>query len=155
MADEKEFAVIELNELKWPPGLKVPSRRFRLLVAADVNHVSNNILYEFAQDALSNGLVYFCSWGSDCERFHDIVDEVIAADELGQRRFAPPTAEDVVMTTWHDNDSLEEALDFFGRCALPTDGYIEDSSFRVVMCLANRDWAAIATRFLRASASFI
>jgi hypothetical protein len=39
------------------------------------------------------------------EGLHDIVDEVVVGDDLGERRFAAPTAEDVVMTTWHDDET--------------------------------------------------
>ena len=98
-------------------------------------------------------MVYFCSWGRDCERFHDIVDGVIVEDDVTERKFRGPTADDVVMTTWHEHVSLEEALDFFATCAVPTDGLASDSGFRLVICVGNPDWAAAASRFLQ-SANF-
>jgi len=73
------------------------------------------------------------------------VDQVVVNDELGERRFAGPTANDTVMTTWHDHETLEEALNFFVTLAVPTQGFEVDSSFRVVMCLANSGWAETAT----------
>jgi hypothetical protein len=54
---------------------------------------------------------YFCSWGPDCERFHDIVDEVLMEDDVGEQKFAGPNSIDVIMTTWHAKDSLEDAID--------------------------------------------
>jgi hypothetical protein len=100
-------------------------------------------------------MVYFCSWGPGCERFHDIVDELIAEDDVSERSFAGPTKNDVVMTTWHERDSLEEALDFFATCAVPADGLAPDSGFRLVICVDNPDWKATANRFLELAKFFV
>jgi hypothetical protein len=151
MAEAKQFAVIQLPELRWPSSLPLSSRRFRLFVAADISDVSVDAVSDFASAALSKGMVYFCAWGRDCERFHDIVDEVIVKDDLGERKFVGPTASDTVMTTWHDHESLEEALDFFATCAIPTDGLTVDSAFRLVICVGKQDWAEIAKRFLQSA----
>ncbi len=95
-------------------------------------------------------MVYFCAWGPGCERFHDIVDEIIADDGVsGRNRFLPPTSDDVVMTTWHAHETLEEALDYFATCTLPTGGYIADSDYRVLVCIGPPEWAATARRFMR------
>jgi hypothetical protein len=155
MAVEKRFAIIQLPELKWPASLQLSSSRFRLLVAADTTDVSVGAISEFASSALSRGMVYFCAWGRDCERFHDIVDDVLVKDDLNERRFVGPEAADVVMTTWHENDTLEEALDFFTACALPTDGFVRDSSFRLVISVGNPDWTGTATRVLQSTKFFV
>jgi hypothetical protein len=154
MAEQKRFEVIRLPELKWPISTPLPSGRFRLFVAADVSNVSVDAISEFASAALSKGMVYFSAWGRDCERFHDIVDEIIVEDDLGERRFVGPTADDAVMTTWHKKETLEEALDFFTTFAVPTDGFAANSSFRLVICVGNPDWAETATRVLQSTESF-
>src|SRR3954464_10258879 len=100
----KQFAVIDLSELKWPPDLQLPGKHFRLLVAADIERVPAELASRFAFSALSKGMVYFCAWGPRCSRFHDIVDEAIVADQIGDRRFIPADRNDVVITTWHEND---------------------------------------------------
>lgn len=151
MAEETEFAVIELNHLTWPESLKLPTKRFRLFIAADTTSTSTDEISDFADAALARGMVYFCAWGPGSERFHDVVDEIIVGDELAERKFVAPTAKDRVMTTWHANETFEEALEFFATCAVPTDGYIADSSYRIVMCVGNPEWAAEATRFLKAA----
>jgi hypothetical protein len=153
--EAKDFAVIGLSHLKWPASLKLPSKRFRLFVAADISELSPGAVADFALDALCSGMVYFCAWGRDCEKFHDIVDEVIAKDDTAERRFAGPTAADVVMTTWHENVNLEEALDFFATCTVPTDGFTPDSSFRLAICVGNPAWAATAKRFLESAEFFV
>lgn len=47
--------------------------------------LSTKTVSEFAQAALKSGMVYSAGWGLDCERSHDIVDEVVVEDEIGQR----------------------------------------------------------------------
>lgn len=154
MAEVKRFAVIQLPELKWSAPLQLPSSRFRLFVAADSSATSTDAISEFTSAALSRGMVYFCAWGPGCERFHDIVDEVIVMDDIDERRFVGPTGSDHVMTTWHNDQSLEVALDFFATWAIPTDGFKVDSGFRLVICVGNQVWAETATRFLQSIESF-
>ena len=144
MADENQFSVIELSRLTWPSSLELPSKHFRLFVAADTTRVTTDELSDFAKAALNAGMVYFCAWGSGCERFHDIVDWAVVEDDLGERRFAGSTSNDTVMTTWHEDDSLEEALDFFARLAIPSDGYASGSSYWLALSVGNPEWAAIA-----------
>jgi hypothetical protein len=148
MKEPKDFTVIELPELKWPTSVNLPTNRFRLFVAADVSEVSANALADFARAALCSGMVYFCAWGRDCEKFHDIVDEVIAHDYAGERKFAGPTAMDTVMTTWHENETREEALDFFTASAIPTEGLMPNSDYRLAICLSNPAWARKAKQSL-------
>jgi len=155
MVAGRDFAVVELTSLIWPPSLSLPATRFRLLVAADMREAEDSAIAQFASAALSAGMVYFCAWGPECERFHDIVDSVLENDDKGARRYAGPRSDDVVMTTWHDDESLEEALDFFAICAVPTDGLTPDSNFRLVMCVDNPGWAATAAQFLRSAEFFV
>jgi hypothetical protein len=60
-----------------------------------------------------------------------------------------------IITTWHAKDSLEDAIDFFATCAAPTDGFALDSDFRLVICVANQQWAAQADEFLQSAEFFI
>ncbi len=55
-----------------------------------------------AEVLLGSGGVYFCTWGNGCERVHDIIE--VDPD---------PADDSVVMTTWHDDETLDEALWFF------------------------------------------
>jgi len=142
MPTENRFCLIEVTRLIWPTTLEIPSGRFRLLVVADVSAVSTDIISEFAYAALKSGMVYFCAWGPDCERFHDIVDEVCVEDELGARLFVGPSTRDVIMTTWHSHDTLDEAVEYLIYSACPTDGFTADSDFWVAICVNNSEWAA-------------
>ena len=153
MEQAKKFAVIEIPKLEWPPTLEVPSKRFRLFVAADVTRANTQAVSDFAFAALKRGMVYFCSWGPGCERFHDIVDEVMIGDDLTEQQFSGPSTSDVVMTTWHDDETLEEALEYLVTCAVPSDGFTPDSDYRLVISVANQQCTAQAQKFL-ASAKF-
>jgi hypothetical protein len=155
MIEGKDFAVIELPRLEWPKARCAPSPRFRLFVAADVAAVSTDVLSDFSLNALNSGMVYFCAWGNGCERFHDTVDEIVAEDVAREKRFTGPNEKDVIMTTWHDHDSLEDALDFFASCALPTDGFMTASDFRLVMCWGDPQWAMRARAFLQEASFFV
>lgn len=140
MISGKPFHLIELTSLAWPESLRLPSHRFRLLVAADVTAINAVIIQKFAHAALSNGMVYFCVWGPDCSRFHDIVDEVIAYDDATLRSFAGPSGSDTVMTTWHADESLNEAIEYFLGFACPTDGFASDSEYWLAISLGNAEW---------------
>lgn len=152
--EAKDFSVLELAQLKWPTALNQPRKRFRLFVAADVTGLSANALADFARSALRSGMVLFCAWGHGCEKFHDIVDEVIADDYAGERNFAGSTAKDTVMTTWHDDETIEEALHYFITLALPTEGLMPNSSYRMAICVGNSAWAAKAKQTLESASSF-
>ena len=148
MPTKKRFLVVELESLKWPSELHLPLRRFRLFVAADVTGLDAAMIAEFAHAALTMGMVYFCAWGPDCSRFHDIVDATIVEDDTAERLFAGPNKEDTIMTTWHDDESLEEALDFFITCSHPTDGFEEESDYWLAVSLGNSAWTTTITRHL-------
>ena len=152
MPERNQFAVVSLDTLVWPTSVTIPSPRFRLFVAADTTQATVDELSQFAEAALASGMVYFCAWGPGCERFHDIVDEVIVGDEVFERhRFTPPTPNDTVMTTWHDDEELEEALDFFATLAKPSEGYLARSDYRLVICVGHPEWEDTAQHFLQAA----
>lgn len=148
MMRTEHFSVVELTSLRWPVDFRIPLPRFRLFIAADTTRSNVESLSEFAESALKQGMVYFCAWGPDCERFHDVVDEVILGDDLGKRLFKGPNTQDTVMTTWHARDTLDDALDFFLNFACPTDGFAADSDYWLAICINNSDWATAIRRQL-------
>lgn len=148
MARERPFSVVQIDSLKWPVDAQIQGGRFRLLVAADVTGVSTEMLSEFAHAALKRGMVYFCAWGPDCERFHDVVDEVVVGAEIGERLFDGKNQSDTVMTTWHDDEPLAEALHFFANLTCPTTGFEQNSNFWIAISLNNAEWAAEIQRYL-------
>ena len=104
-------------------------------------------LSAFAYSALEKGMVYFCSWGPDC----DIVDEVIWEDDLGERRFVGPDESAFVQTTWHAKHELDEALDFFAKFARPPGSFEPDSDYWLAISVGNAEWSTSIRRILGAA----
>ena len=116
------FENAQATDVAWPQG-------YCLFIACDSVEISVAVLSQFAKFAIKNGCAYVCTYGSGCSRLHDIFDEIHVIDTLDT-----PDDEGVLMTTWHDNESLEDALHFFVNCAYPNKDYAETPS----------DWIAIS-----------
>jgi len=140
-------SVLHLDSMVWP-NLDLPSKQFRLFIAADATKIHDDQIETFAEAALSTGMIYCCTWGPDCSRVHDLFDDVILADELGPGLYAPPTADDVIMTTWHERDSLKKAVWYFANCTFPTKSFEHESEFWLAIAIGNRRWAASIERYL-------
>jgi hypothetical protein len=74
-------------------------------------------------------------WGNNCERIHDIFDECEVQLEIDNGR------EYQVMTTWHENESLDDALSFFLNKTVPNEEYIESCRTSFVVSVNNDNWA--------------
>ena len=102
---ERRVLLLALDRLDTP--YKLPSRNnphFTCFCAMDATHFSAEAISEFCSRLLQLGCAYLCTWGPDCERVHDIMDEIVIGGN-------PPNSEvGDVMTTWHAKESLEEAL---------------------------------------------
>ena len=96
----------------WPRERPWSCASFGLLVAADHAIDAEPI----AERAVADGVAFVCTWGPGCSMVEETVEEVIA--DSGQKE----TAEDVVLTTSHAYESLEEALEFFLDAATPSRG---------------------------------
>jgi hypothetical protein len=109
---ERDLYILSLSDFaSVPDSISLPGRRFVAFVAADANGVDVAVLAQFCRKLFQAECVYFCAWGPDCERVHDIFDEGVL------------DVEPVIMTTWHDKESLGSALWFFLFSAFPDDGY--------------------------------
>ncbi len=128
----RSFYLHDLERIEdWSPRLDVQSPHFVLFVACDATRLDVDTISTFAETTMDQGLAYLCAWGADCERLHDIFDECHVMRSLDL-----PKDQDkgVLMTTWHDSESLGDTLDFFFRCAVP-----------------NKDFAPICTAWIAAS----
>ncbi len=79
-----------------------PARHFGCFLVMDGSSASDEMIRTLAQDLLAAGAAYFSAWGVQCRRVHDLIDQVRPADEPGPN--------DVVMTTWHADEQLDEAI---------------------------------------------
>ena len=65
-----------------------------------------------SEKLVTAGCRYVMAWGEQCEVFHDIVDRT----SIDRHDYDVP-AENFIMTTWHDNESLESVFWYSQFCA--------------------------------------
>jgi len=113
-----------------PEALAIPSDKFVCLLSWNAARVPTSDLSKVAERFLELGGVYFCCWGSDCERVHDVIDEIVVGD--GTRNVARLE----IMTTWHE-EPIAEAVDFFLDRACPADRYLEKCTTALAVVIGN------------------
>lgn len=94
----------------------MPSPHWVCLLLWDASGVPSKAVADLARAMLRSGCVYLCAWGEDCERVHDIFDEVSLDED-------PDLSRGTIMTAWIRERGLEEALWFFLRNTMPDDDY--------------------------------
>ncbi len=111
-----------------PDSISLPHRHFVAFVAADARGVDAADLRKFSKKLFHAGSVFFCAWGPNCERVHDTFDEECYE------------VEPVIMTTWHSNNSLDEALWFLVNDARPDDGYADTTGSVLAISIGSPAW---------------
>jgi hypothetical protein len=148
---DRELGIVELPNLEsLPANLNITGPHFACLVLCDSHEYDANAIGSFAESLLVQGAVYVCAWGPDCERVHDIFDEEIVGGGPEVPRFS-----DGVMTTWHDNEDLDDALFFFLLCTYPDDEFSETCCSALVISVGNSDWADLARAALSKPSEFL
>jgi hypothetical protein len=103
----REIFVMELADLKeFPSELVLPCPRFVLLIAADFSATPAD-RSAIAERILNAGCVYLCTWGPSCELMDDLMDEALVVKQLDASGEGA-----TVMTTWHADERLAEAVGF-------------------------------------------
>ena len=135
---ERQIFFLPLDSLEsLPNNLRLPTPHFVLFLACDASLITVDSIYDFAQKIVELGAAYVCAWGEGCERTHDIFDEFLVEREIEEAKEFP-----LVMTTWHTNDSLDEALWFAINVAYPDDEFAESCGSTLVVSVANEEWNA-------------
>lgn len=128
----KAIFIASLAEL----GRALPrnQKHFTLLLAMDATAIDDESIREAFGPLIANGLAYFCAWGPDCERVHDITDQVRDSHD-------PALGSDgIMMTTWHKNETLNDAVDFFTMCAVPVNSATYEGFDRFAVSVGNVVW---------------
>lgn len=89
-------------------------------------------------DIVNSRCQYALTFGHDCEVWHDIIDETCVGDVTCEERF--------IMTTWHDDEPIEDVIDFLWS----NTSYEEFESERLSVVLIGIDFeleTAIRNRF--------
>jgi hypothetical protein len=127
--------------------LRPPTSRFVLFIAADALGPGDSEMHSAATNLLQAGASYVCCWGPGCERLHDAFDTAALP-------FQAASDDDVIMTTWHDDESLEEAVWFAVHNAWPTPAYERDTRAVVAVAVGAPQWASRINDYLQAGAPF-
>ncbi len=137
MNGKREFFALHLaNFSSLPTSLPLSSPHFVALLAADATGTDSAAITDLGRQLLSAGCVYFCTWGPDCERVHDIFDEECFE------------VEPVIMTTWHSGETLDEALWFFAFTAFPDSRYEGTCTSALAISIGNTTWEQLIRRRL-------
>jgi len=136
-ASERKVLLLALDELHTPYTLPVTDgHHFTCFCAMDATRFSVEAISEFCSHMLQLGCAYLCTWGPDCERVHDIMDELIVGGN------PPESYIGCVMTTWHAQDSLEEALEFFLFATEPDETYAPHGcDVGLIISVGSTQWA--------------
>ena len=119
------------------------SRYFGLFVAMDARGVDDRLIRKVADGLVAKGLASCCVWGPDCQRVHDRLDDAaFVANSLDEG------TDDVIMTTWHDGDTLREALRYFVEGALATPKYEPACTDWIAVSVGNPEWASVIRKKL-------
>jgi hypothetical protein len=105
------------------------------LLACDADELSIKVLGKWSNKLIDSGLAYLCTWGKDCERVHDIFDETVVGREVFDKEAIPP-----IITTWHADQSLEEALWFALNTTFPVPEYEETCKSLLIVAVKEAEW---------------
>jgi hypothetical protein len=134
--DRDLFVMCAANAADLPELVTIGSRYFVSLIICDARSESTAALRRLARTLLNAGCVYFCCWGPECQRVHDIVDEEYLPGGISIH-----DDHSTIMTTWHDSESLDEAVWFSLNVALPDDRFFDECSAVVAVCIGSASWA--------------
>lgn len=132
----RESLLVELTVFeRLPKSLDLPGPYFHAIIFADHEEIpDNDPLFEFLDTLLERGGVYFVCGGTAGGKIHDCVDELIVIDEVDNILKYPlqpgkhPIQEgDCVMTTWHDDESVEDIVWFALNAAYSPDACMKEN----------------------------
>lgn len=138
VSDRRLFSLAVAGPDEVPSRLALPAGNFVCLLAWDARKVPDRAVIELATRLLGAGACYFVCWGPDCERVHDLIDDVICAAEAA----VEVLTDSVIMTTWHDTEPLDEAIFYFLINTWPAEDYEESTHSALAIILGSPLWAA-------------
>ncbi len=134
---ERDLYFLPLDRLsQFPERIEIPDQCFSVFLALDAVGLDQAVISNIARTLLRAGAVYFCCYGPDCGRVHDIIDE----EELAQIIDGKKDNGSVIMTTWHDDETLMDALWFFVCNSFPDDKHFDTCKAGVAISFDNHAW---------------
>lgn len=141
--DRKLFSLSIPDLESFPPKLELPSQSFVLLLACDARGIGDSVITDFANSMIDRGIAYLCAWGPDCERVHDLFDLAFVMREIEEGRRYPH-----VMTSWHHDESLDDALWFMLFSAYPDGAFADTCGVDLAVSVGSDEWDAHIQRRL-------
>lgn len=133
----RELFSLSVYRLKdFPELLALPSPHFVLFLACDARGVLGETIVTLANSLIKQGLTYFCTWGPDCKRVHDLFDQATLEYETQATDYS------AIKTTWHEYESLDDALWFFLNNTFPAERYLSSCQSAVAVAVGKEDWSA-------------
>ena len=148
---ERRLFSIDIPSAAALPRLDLPAGNFACFLAWDARGASADDVSAFVEPLLHAGASYFVCWGPDCERVHDIIDEMVS---YPYNDFGVPE-NSCIMTTWHASESLCGALWFFLANSWPAEHYRDSTNMALAISVGSSAWAAEVTQALDHPQEFI
>lgn len=101
-----------------PEPIELVSEKFVCLFCTHNHVIKTPDIEMITEKLLRLGCVYFCCWGADSERVHNVIDEIVAGEGKNI------TWLDVI-TSWHRDESLPQVIDFFLDSVQPAHRYLD------------------------------
>jgi len=108
-----------------------------LFLAWDAREVEDETILAVARELVRAGLSYIVCWGPGCGRVHDTFDDADILEKLESNSLDTDT---VIMSTWHEDESLEEALGFALNSAYAAAPYDATTTSTIATVIANENW---------------
>lgn len=104
-----------------PISVPMEMKKFKCLILIE-REVSNDYRNEVSEALVAAGCLYALAWGLDCFIWDDSVDWAF----LEHYDYGEYPEDKFVMTTWHDDETLEETVDFAKQCTKYSDVKLDD-----------------------------
>ena len=129
----RDLYVLDAREpSEIPSTLSMKGRYFVALIAWDASNVPDPIVDTLARRLLAAGCVYVCCWGPGCSQVHDLFDEA----DIERAPNGP-----YLMSTWHKDEPLSEAIWFALFNAYPDDAFFSDCQSAIGISIGSSEWA--------------
>lgn len=135
---ERRLFSMDIPSAAALPPLVLPTGNFACLLAWDARDASADAVSAFVEPLLRKGASYFVCWGPDCERVHDIIDEMVSCPDND----LDVPEDSCIMTTWHSSEPLREALWFFLVNSWPGEHYQDSTHAALAISVGSPAWAA-------------
>lgn len=114
IAKTDEYDLWLAHQMSRPFSFVTPfgGEDFALLLVIAEPGVPNDERHAVTDKIVRLGCRYACCAGHQCSEWHDCIDYSYLYSDPG---FSPPD-EKFIMTTWHEDESLEDVAFFFRMC---------------------------------------